>query len=43
MLLEIEATAGGEALTLVKRAFPSARIELLPDLAGLDRLIRLQN
>ena len=43
MLLEIEATAGGEALPLVARNFPGAKIELLPDLAGLDRLIRLEN
>jgi release factor glutamine methyltransferase len=43
MLLEIEATAGGEVLPLVANAFPQPKIELLPDLAGLDRLIRLEN
>lgn len=43
MLLEIEATAGGEVLPLVAHAFPQARVGLLPDLAGLDRLIRLEN
>ena len=43
MLLEIEATAAGEALPLVTRLFPKGRVELLPDLAGLDRLIRLEN
>ncbi len=43
MLLEVEATAGGECLRLVKQAFPQARVELLPDLSGLDRLIRLEN
>ncbi len=43
MLLEVEATAGGECLPLVTHAFPQAKVELLPDLAGLDRLIRLEN
>ena len=43
MLLEIEATAGGEVLPLVMNAFPQAKVGLLPDLAGLDRLIRLEN
>jgi release factor glutamine methyltransferase len=43
MLLEIEATLGGEVLPRVAEIFPWAKIELLPDLAGLDRLIRLEN
>jgi release factor glutamine methyltransferase len=43
LLLEIEATAGGDVIPLVASAFPQAKVELLPDLAGLDRLIRLEN
>jgi release factor glutamine methyltransferase len=43
MLLEIEATAGGEVLPCLARLFPGAPLSLLPDLAGLDRLVRLEN
>jgi release factor glutamine methyltransferase len=43
MVLEIEATAAGEVLPLIKSEFPLAKIDLLPDLAGLDRVIRLEN
>jgi release factor glutamine methyltransferase len=43
MLLEIEATLGGEILPRVAKHFPRAKVELLPDLAGLDRLVRLEN
>ena len=43
LLLEIEATVGGDVIPLVASAFPQAKVELLPDLAGLDRLIRLEN
>jgi release factor glutamine methyltransferase len=43
MLLEIEATAGGEVLPSLAELFPQATIALLPDLAGLDRLVRIEN
>jgi len=42
LLMEIEATQGGAARTLAQSAFPQARVELLPDLAGHDRLIRIE-
>lgn len=41
-LLEIEATQGTAALQLARTAFPDARVELFPDLAGRDRLISIQ-
>jgi release factor glutamine methyltransferase len=41
VLLEIEASQGSNTQTLVKKTFPEAEINLLPDLAGLDRLIQV--
>jgi release factor glutamine methyltransferase len=43
LLLEIEASQGSAALALAQAAFPYAQIQLLSDLAGQDRLIRLEN
>ncbi len=43
ILLEIEETLGQESLTLCQNAFPKGKIELLQDLSGRDRLIRIEN
>lgn len=43
LLLEIEASQGATALALAQSAFPQAQVHLLADLAGRDRLIRLEN
>lgn len=42
ILLEIESTQGGAGSSLAKTIFPDAHIQILPDLAGLDRLLRIQ-
>ncbi len=42
VLLETEATLGAETLALAKTAFPQADVRLLQDLAGLDRLVRIE-
>lgn len=42
ILLEIESSQGQFASTLAKTAFPKADIQILKDLAGLDRLLRIQ-
>jgi release factor glutamine methyltransferase len=42
-LLEIEAGQGEAVLDLARRAFPAALCSVLPDLAGLDRLLVIQN
>jgi release factor glutamine methyltransferase len=42
LLLEIEATQGKSGLDLARETFPEAQIDLLPDLAGHDRLIRIE-
>lgn len=41
-LLEIEAEQGGAVQVLAEACFPDARIDLLQDLAGRDRLLRVQ-
>lgn len=41
-LLEIEAEQGGAVQVLAEAYFPDARIDLLQDLAGRDRLLRVQ-
>ena len=41
MLFEIESTHGPKALSLAGAAFPEARISLHPDLAGKDRLLKI--
>jgi len=42
VLLETEATLGAETLALAKTAFPKADASMLQDLAGLDRLVRIE-
>ena len=42
LLLEIESSQGPAALLLAQEAFPRARVDLLQDLAGLDRLVRVE-
>ena len=42
LLLEIEASQGQAALSLAREALPQAQAVLLRDLAGLDRLLRLE-
>jgi release factor glutamine methyltransferase len=42
MLLEIEAGQGEAAYRLASQAYPDAGIQLLPDLAGRDRVIRIE-
>lgn len=41
-LLEIEASQGATALALARAAFAQADIQVLPDLDGLDRLVKIQ-
>jgi release factor glutamine methyltransferase len=43
LLLEIESSLGASVHRLAKAAFPHAEISLLPDLAGNDRLVKVQN
>lgn len=42
LLLEIEATLGQKAKKIAETAFPNADIQLFSDLAGKDRLIKVQ-
>jgi len=42
ILLEIEASQGSLVTGLAQTAFPQARVQLLPDLAGRDRLVTIQ-
>jgi len=42
LLIEIENTQGKAVLNLAEEFFPETRIDLLPDLAGHDRLIRIE-
>ena len=43
LLLEIDSSQGIPALTLAQETFPDADVRLLPDLAGHDRLVRIEN
>jgi release factor glutamine methyltransferase len=43
LLMEIEASQGQMVLNLARQSFPEAEIALLQDLAGRDRLVRIQN
>lgn len=43
ILLEIEETLGHATLALCQKAFPKGKIDLLEDLSGRDRLIRIEN
>jgi release factor glutamine methyltransferase len=40
-LLEIDASQGEAALDLARSVFPQAKISVIPDLAGLDRLLQV--
>ncbi|MFC1996080.1 peptide chain release factor N(5)-glutamine methyltransferase [Chloroflexota bacterium] len=42
LLLEIEATQGKTGVNLAREYFPEAQVDLLPDLAGRNRLIRIE-
>ena len=42
LLFEIEATTGGAGLALACNAFPQAKISLIPDLTGKDRLLTIE-
>ena len=42
LLLEIEARQGESAAALAHAALPRARVDILPDLAGLPRLVRVE-
>ena len=42
ILLEIHASLGAETLAAAQAAFPSAQHQLIPDLAGLDRMVVIQ-
>jgi len=39
LLLEIEASSGAAFISLARQAFPKADVQVLPDLAGCDRLV----
>ena len=41
-LLEIDASQGEAALNLAQSVFPQAKVSVIPDLAGLDRLLVVQ-
>jgi release factor glutamine methyltransferase len=41
LLLEIEDTCGQAAVSLAQAAFPTARVKLRQDLAGLDRAVEI--
>ncbi len=43
LLLEIESGARQPALEIARAAFPEAVVQVLPDLAGLPRLLRIEN
>jgi release factor glutamine methyltransferase len=43
LLLEIEASDGAEVKSLVSTLFPAAQMEILKDLSGRDRCIKLRN
>ncbi len=42
LLLEIEASQGKSAHALARQAFPHAEVQVLPDLAGHDRLLTIR-
>ncbi len=42
LLLEIEASLGNAVRNLVQTVFPQATVQVLPDLAGLERLVMAQ-
>lgn len=42
LLIEIESTQGLQVLSTAKRQYPLAKISLIPDLAGYDRVLKIQ-
>jgi release factor glutamine methyltransferase len=42
VLVEIEARQGAHAAALARECFPDAEISILKDLAGLDRVLRIE-
>jgi release factor glutamine methyltransferase len=42
LLCEIEASQGAPSHTLARECYPNAHIEILPDLAGHDRLLKVE-
>jgi hypothetical protein len=40
--LEIESSQGVAAGLLARQAFPAARVDVLADMAGMDRLVRVE-
>jgi hypothetical protein len=42
LLFEIEASTGNAAIALARKAFPQAKVTLLPDLAGKERLLTIE-
>ena len=42
LLFEIEASTGNAAIALAHEAFPQAKVTLIPDLAGRDRLMSIE-
>ena len=42
VLLEIQSGQGSAAAEIARLAFPAAEISILPDLAGLDRVLSIQ-
>jgi release factor glutamine methyltransferase len=42
LLFEIEASTGNAAIALARKAFPQAKVTLIPDLAGKERLLIIE-
>ena len=42
LLIEVEASLGGQTLSLARQFFPDALLQVLPDLAGRERLLRVE-
>ena len=42
LLIEVEASQGGQTLSLARQFFPDALLQVLPDLAGRERLLRVE-
>lgn len=42
LLFEIEASTGNAAIALARKAFPQAKVTLIPDLAGKERLLTIE-
>ena len=42
LLFEIEASMGNAAIALARKAFPRAKVTLIPDLAGKERLLTIE-